>query len=107
MTSKELLQHIENAPVFMGGDIRYKSVTQSGTLYEEDINQIRKDLDVLEILKSKIGISEDIDIRSLDFPLYFLPMTKEERDKIKEWLKNECDRYGNPGCQDHRTRCFR
>lgn len=55
----------------------------------EYLENILKDLEILELLKSKIGIWGDVNIRMLDFPLYFLPMTREERDRIKEWLEND------------------
>lgn len=53
------------------------------------LESLLKDLEVLEILKSNIRISNNIDVRMLDYPLVLLPMTKEERDKIKEWLYND------------------
>lgn len=53
------------------------------------LESVLKDLEVLETLKSKIRISNDLDVRMLDYPLFLLPMTKEERDKIKEWLEND------------------
>ena len=55
MTSKELLEHIKNAPSFKGGDTRYTTVSNSATQYDADIKQIEQDLEVLEILKKIIS----------------------------------------------------
>ena len=62
MTTLELLNEIEKAPAFMGGSDRYKSVAGSDILYRQDIERIRKDLKVLEILKKYYKIDDNIDI---------------------------------------------
>lgn len=54
MTSRELLEHIKNAPSFKGGDTRYTMVSNSATQYDADIKQIERDLEILEIIKSHI-----------------------------------------------------
>jgi len=93
MASKELLEHIKNAPSFMGGDSRYTNCSNSVLLYIEDIVQIRKDLEVLKIIKTKLVFP--LALMSLPYELYNnsvmkeQQLTQEEYDKIKEWLKNE------------------
>ena len=47
---------------------------------------IRKDLDVLEILKKKKVV---IDWNSNDVFTFDEHLTKEEENKIKEWMKND------------------
>lgn len=91
MTLKEqTIKRIENQKEKMEEDNQtFGRTSVFDRLELEYYENVLKDLEVLELLKSKIGICEDVDIRSLDFPLYFLPMTKEERDKIKEWLEND------------------
>jgi len=64
-------------------------VEYSARYWKPELQIIHKDLEVLEMLKSKIRISNDLDVRMLDYPLFLLPMTKKERDTIKEWLNNE------------------
>ena len=62
MTSKELLEHIKNAPSFKGGDTRYTTVSNSATQYDADIKQIEQDLEFFEILKKiayGVGTEED------------------------------------------------
>lgn len=53
----ELLDHIKNAPSFMGGDSRYTNVSNSSELWLEDIKAIEKDLKFLEILKERFFIA--------------------------------------------------
>lgn len=58
MTTLELLNEIEKAPAFMGGSKRYKEVAGSDILYKQDIERIRKDLKVLEILKPMLEVKK-------------------------------------------------
>ena len=88
MTSKEILQHIKNAPSFKGGDSRYMSTLNSAFLYDQDIDTIEKDLEVLEILKKYINTVNN------GFTLcgnYYdeKDFKKEDFIKIMEWLKND------------------
>lgn len=76
MTTLELLNEIEKAPAFMGGNERYKSVAGSDILYKQDIEQIRKELKILEILKELI-------IQNKDNHWYI------DIQEIKEWLDND------------------
>ena len=92
MTSKENIELIKQLYEYAMYDFhsgKLDEMTEKDKAVGKAIDQIEKDLEVLELLKNKIGICEDIDIRMLDFGLYFHPMTKEERDKIKEWLEND------------------
>ena len=53
---------------------------------------VKKDLEVLEILKSKIGLNYipiQFDIKQEKHILTGAEITKEEYEKIKEWLENE------------------
>lgn len=100
MKSKEALEQIKYAPEFMGGNDRYKS----GNLFLDDIEIIRKDLEVLEIIKNK-----EVDIKgiklsyqgylegvfgTLEIALQSYntnikkenQLTLEEFKKIKQWL---------------------
>lgn len=90
MTNREkTIMKIENQKEKMEEDNQtFGRISVFDRLELEYLQNVLKDLEILELLKSKIGICEDIDIRNLDFGLYFHPMTKEERDKIKEWLEN-------------------
>lgn len=54
--------------------------------YERLYNIIKKDLDVLEILKKKKVV---IDWNSNDVFTFDEHLTKEEENKIKEWMKND------------------
>ena len=83
MTTLELLNEIEKAPAFMGGSERYKSVAGSDILYEQDIERIRKDLEVLEILK-KYYVSDGW---SNGGTIEFWEMSEKQLDKIAEWLE--------------------
>lgn len=65
MNSKELLEHIKNAPAFKGGDYRYTNTSNSSSLYDKDIEQIKTDLEVLDFLREVI------------------------REAVKEWFGNE------------------
>lgn len=88
MTSKEILQHIKNAPSFKGGDSRYMSTSNSAFLYDQDIKVIEKDLEVLEILKNKSSLISNED-SWLSLNIDKINMFKDEFDKIMEWLDNE------------------
>ena len=91
MITLELLNEIEKAPAFMGGSKRYKEVAGSDILYRQDIEQIRKDLEVLEILKKlpfEIYLNGGGDDWSwfIDLKQSFI-ISEEQASKIKEWLK--------------------
>ena len=90
MTSRELLEHIKNAPSFKGGDTRYTRVSNSATQYDADIKQIEKNLEVLEILKKYINLGF-LSATFTDHQHWITGgfITKEDYDKIKEWLDNE------------------
>lgn len=92
MTSKENIELIKQLYEYAMYDFHcgeLNEMTEKDKAVGKAIEQIEQDLEVLEILKSKIRISNDLDVRMLDYPLVLLPMTKEERDKIKEWLGND------------------
>lgn len=91
MTTLELLNEIEKAPAFMGGNERYKSVAGSDILYKQDIECIRKELKVLEILKKlpfEICLNGGGDDWSwfIDLKQSFI-ISEEDAKTIKEWLK--------------------
>jgi len=86
MTSKEALKRVKQAHYTAMACL---GIENPDIVTEKAIEQIEKDLEMLDTLKSKIRISNDFDVKMLDYPLFLLPMTKEERDKIKEWLGNE------------------
>lgn len=89
MTSKELLEHIKNAPSFKGGDTRYTMVSNSATQYDADIKQIERDLEILEIIKSHI--INKIFIMGSDYDdsntLQFEVCIKELKSFIQEDIK--------------------
>ena len=58
MKSLEILEHIKNAPSFMGGDDRYKNNIQSHWVFLEDVETIKQDLEVLEIFYKLFGDME-------------------------------------------------
>ena len=93
MTSKELLEHIKNAPSFKGGDTRYTTVSNSATQYDADIKQIERDLKILDILKSKFSKTEygnywiDEIFWKENYPGY--EKHNEEFELIKEWLEEK------------------
>lgn len=89
MTTLELLNEIEKAPAFMGGSERYKSVAGSDILYKQDIEQIRKELEVLEILKTHLSIF-NTSPQCMYPDLIILQggeISLEEAKTIKEWLE--------------------
>ena len=93
MTSRELLEHIKNAPSFKGGDTRYTRVSNSATQYDADIKQIERDLKILDILKSKFSKTEygnywiDEIFWKENYPGY--EKHNEEFELIKEWLEEK------------------
>ena len=93
MTSRELLEHIKNAPSFKGGDTRYTTVSNSATQYDADIKQIERDLKILDILKSKFSKTEygnywiDEIFWKENYPGY--EKHNEEFELIKEWLEEK------------------
>lgn len=107
MTTLELLNEIEKAPAFMGGSERYKSVAGSDILYQQDIERIRKELKILEILKKYIRVNElretpqimtgspNVDIvlnvvkNALDSSIFLDLMLQEDAKIIKEWLNEK------------------
>lgn len=92
MTSKENIELIKQLYEYAMYDFHcgeLNEMTEKDKAVGKAIEQIEQDLEVLEILKNKIRISNDLDVRMLDYPLFLLPMRKEERDKIKEWLIND------------------
>ena len=93
MTSKEALENIKIAPSFMGGNPRYWTCSQSSIPFLEDINIIKKDLEILEILKNKtVAIflipncqsAYDYSMKTIGFK----SLTDKEFMLIKEWLEN-------------------
>jgi len=107
MTSKEALKHIKNAPSFMGGDDRYndclnssndsqsldkiKQILNSQQLYLKDINQIERDLEVLEILKRNLYIEQGVGkFKGIEIIQCSLGnQHSEDFNKIKGWLGND------------------
>lgn len=57
--------------------------------YGVQIESIDRDLEVLDILKKYLRTSGFIGYDSFDYPLYLSTMSKEDSDKLKEWLENE------------------
>lgn len=97
MTTLELLNEIANAPAFMGGSERYKSVAGSDILYQQDIEQVRKDLDLLDLYKKffKYSLTEIQGIKYLTLPNNsdirrpdsMLKITNKEYELLKEGLE--------------------
>lgn len=85
MKSLEILEHIKNAPEFMGGDERYKNSINSPIKYIEDIMTIKKDLEVLEIFKKLWFCKTDFKDRKE----YFIQIHSGTKhyNKIKQWLE--------------------
>ena len=67
-----------------GFEIRSLETGEAKTMYEV-LNMIYNDLDVLEILKKK---KVTIDWNSKDIFTFDEHLTKEEENKIREWMKN-------------------
>ena len=95
MKSLEILEHIKNAPSFMGGDDRYKNNIQSHWVFLEDIETIKQDLEVLEILKKYLYIVENQIPRTDDYFEILESDLDEMQDdencddfhKVKQWLE--------------------
>ena len=68
-----------------GFEFKNLKTYESKTMYEV-LNMIYNDLDVLEILKKK---KVAIDWNSNDVFTFDEHLTKEEENKIKEWMKND------------------
>ena len=95
MKSLERLEHIKNAPSFMGGDDRYKNNIQSHWVFLEDIETIKQDLEVLNILKKYLYIVENQIPRTDDYFEVLETDLDEMQDdencddfhKVKQWLE--------------------
>lgn len=92
MKSLEILEHIKNAPSFMGGDDRYKNNIQSHWVFLEDIETIKQDLEVLEILKEHLvliptGTNKEQLFIASDITNYLSEKDKEDFHKVKQWLE--------------------
>lgn len=86
ITSKEALENVKIAPSFMGGNPKYLTCLQSSIPFLEDINIIKKDLEVLEeleILRNYYPPFKDF-LKEM-----FKNGYNEDLTKIKEWLDNE------------------
>ena len=86
MTSKEALENVKIAPSFMGGNPRYWAYSESSIPFLEDINTIKKDLEVLEeleILRNYYPPFKDF-LKEM-----FKNGYNEDLIKIKEWLEND------------------
>lgn len=85
MTSREALEEIQEHIVI---DRNYHF-----TKAQKNIDIIKKDLEILEIIKNKLVFP--LALMSLPYELYNQSvmkeqqLTQEEYDRIKEWLKNE------------------
>lgn len=87
MKSLEILEHVKNAPEFMGGDERYKNNIQSHWVFLEDIETIKRYLEVLEILRKYLFIEKYVD-SWFEIDLYE-GQQKEDFNKVKQWLEEE------------------
>lgn len=64
--------------------------TEVQTIYGYPIDNIRKDLEVLEIIKKKKPHFGTIELGNYElYDLSIGGLTKEEFNKIKEWLEND------------------
>lgn len=81
MTSKELIEEYINE-CCTDGWVEYE-----GKYWKPELEIIHKDLEVLDILKSKAEIIAENDKVSLK--INYINLFKDEFDKIMEWLKNE------------------
>ena len=97
MKSKEYLKQIATTEVI---DFTYnnKAKKRIANIFPVGISAIKKDLEVLEILKRFILVSKsDDDLFPYDIDVKqqyvsnrsCLVLTEEEFNKIKEWLENE------------------
>lgn len=87
MTSKELAKEIRSIITYLcevsGKQDKYAL---------ECCDVIEKDLEILEILKSKIGINyipTQVGIEQEKYILTGAEITKEEYELLREWLENE------------------
>ena len=68
MKSKEALENVKIAPSFMGGNPRYWAYSESSIPFLEDIDTIKKDLELLEELeKENTKFKKVIDFLKLNF----------------------------------------
>lgn len=96
MTSKEVIEEMKKivsicGSVKMKKDGKWVTIAQ---LKKEDVEQIEKDLDVLDILKKQITVTENKTIcdsgnyiTSYDLNITIDGLDFIQFDKIKEWLK--------------------
>ena len=85
MTSKDYLYDISNELS------RYLSNWQLKDILNDKVIPILKDLEILELLKSKIGINYipiQFDNKQEKYILTGIEITKEEYNKIKEYIEN-------------------
>ena len=101
MKSLKIIEHVKNAPEFMGGDERYKNSINSSIKYTEDIMTIKQDLEILELIIIKqvdlylltniikcCENNEEI-LKGYNCNLRFEKhhLTLEELLKLKQWLE--------------------
>ena len=91
MNSKEALERIANCDLSLGYDDYYEPPQHCGyvcvgTCYQDEYEIIKRDLEILEILKKKIRIDKCYAYEMLEINL---TSVEEDFKKVKEWLKSE------------------
>ena len=101
MTSNEALEKLSYIRIYEEDEHNVITDIDSCCIYKGDlcevygseVDTIKKDLEVLEILKRKsvdISLIKDIMLDKIKFDYYpYDNLTNEEFNKIKEWLEND------------------
>ena len=85
MTSLEALQNIRD---YHDETVIDNYCTYIENDFEEELDTIEKDLEILEILKKHYN-ANSLTISLDSFISFFVYKTDKDFEKIKEWLKNE------------------
>lgn len=85
MKSKEALQRVKTAPEYCGEKSVYKKYDNSYTPFMNDIELIKRDLEVLEILKKHIKLTPYKTVSGFKDE----GMSDDEFNKVKEWLNDK------------------
>lgn len=92
MTSKDTIDKLNRLEFFY-----YDKPPKTPEILEQDREQterdfalIRKDLEVLEILKKHLTLSQVVGLGTEKYyDVLLIPCEDEDAEKIKEWLENE------------------
>lgn len=96
MTSKEALEKLSYIPIYKEDEHNVITDIDSCCIYKGDlcevydteVNAIKKDLEILEILKRMVIVRKGNTWYYLDTEHPFFD-SQEDVDKVKEWLEND------------------